>query len=39
MLLLLLISLDGPGHPYHESPFPIVCLTKKVRDLEARKVL
>ena len=39
VLLLLLISLDSPGHPYCEYPFSVVCLTKKVRNVEARKVL
>ena len=38
MLLLLLISLDGLGHPYRESALSVICLTKK-RDVEAREVL
>ena len=37
--LLLLISLDGLGHPYCKSPFSVIRLTKKVRNVEARKVL
>ena len=30
VLLLLFINLDGPGHPYCESPFSVIHLTKKV---------
>ena len=33
-LLLLFINLDGPGHPYCESPFSIIHLTKKVGNVE-----
>ena len=38
-LLLLFINLDGPGHPYCESPFSIIRFTEKVRNVEARVVI
>ena len=39
VLLLLFINLDGPGHPYCESPFSVFRFTKKVRNVEARVVI
>ena len=39
VLLLLFINLDRSGHPYHEPPFSIVCLTKEIRNVEAGVVI
>ena len=38
-LLLLFINLDGSGHPYCKPPFSIVCLSEKVRNVEAGVVI
>ena len=38
-LLLLFINLDGPGHPYCESPLSIIHLTEIIGNVEAGVVL